>query len=167
VLPVNIPLLGSLRQLRSLRPMAEGWSDTDVRTLGELRLPHLESIDLISATTCVYDEEPIGGGLVCASFSPLTVEGGLRYLLQLPALTHVKLPWVAPDALACLRHLQSVSTHAAGPIRFETPDPPPSCMLPRLWSKSHPSLHLGPSAHGPLDVHQPDHFYCCCYSGGC
>jgi len=98
--PTNIALLGSLRQLRALRLTLDSyehkWTDAEIRALGELRLPHLESLALESRISCVYRECRDGrddGVLVSAPFSPLTTDGGLRHLLLLPSLTHLKLPW--------------------------------------------------------------------------
>jgi hypothetical protein len=86
VFSVNLPLLESLRQLRTLRLAV--LPDEDTRALGALQLPLLRTLTLSDA-----------------GYDPLSVERGLRFLLQLPSLTRLEAPRLPVDSLAYLRLL--------------------------------------------------------------
>ena len=165
VLPSDVPLLGALRRLRSLSVRVDpvGWGDAAVRALGRLRLPLLERVALDGATGCVYEEKGDGGRLRCAAPSPLTAAAGLRHLLLLPSLRQIRLPWVAPDALAFLRHLAARSGRPA-PLSLDTPPPPPMRISEpgqeSVWAR----CLIGPDPRAGLDIEQLNshHCNCCC-----
>jgi len=85
--PSGIAALAACRRLRSLSLTRHSWSDAHYRELAELQLPHLEEL----ALTAVAQD--------------VTVTDGLCHLLQLPALTRLRLPPLPVDSLRLLRLL--------------------------------------------------------------
>jgi len=111
----DLPLLESLPQLRSLRLAVSPDDDGYTAAVGALHLPLLHSLELhYSGASC-----------------RLTAEGGLRSLLALPALTHLRLPHVSADTLAHLRLLAACSDHQP-PVRIER-SPLPSPLEDSPW----------------------------------
>jgi hypothetical protein len=97
-------------------PLGLPWTNTTVRAVADTRLPHLHTLRLGSDEThcsmCsdakdVFNPFPYWNDPDCAVTQPsgrlrtahsdLTVEGGMRHLLQLPALTQLVLPYVPID----------------------------------------------------------------------
>jgi len=103
--PIHYSFIPSLADCPSLRSLTIGcgwWTDASYRQLAELRLSHLEELEL----TDFYNAD--------------TVAGGLGHLLQLPALTLLRLPSVAADSLLLLRLLAQSAGRRT--LRIEDPE---------------------------------------------
>ena len=116
------------------------WTNTTVRAVADTRLPHLHTLRLGSDEThcslCSDAKDVFNSGHYwndsdCAvtypsgrmrtAHSDLRVEGGLQHLLQLPALTHLVLPYVPLDSVDYLRWLTAAAGRRALHIERTVP----------------------------------------------
>ena len=103
----SVGMLGGLRQLRSLRlSFDDECDDTALQQLSRLRLPQLKSLII---------------PYLADSSGMVTVQNGVRHLLEIPSLTRLQLPWLSRDQTALLRLIHRASNRRGLFIDTVTP----------------------------------------------